>query len=143
MLWVQSSTSDIYIVAAKDHNCVNVNVNVLDCTIVFPAVILLCLYRESQPHKTQKAPHHKPKTSSTENSNPKNPIQDPNPKTPNAKPPLMSKMRKILKNNPGKKYSSYIVQNYNKGSLLTIKLPRSTEDDNFRLFCFYTCKLSQ
>ena len=28
----------------------------------FPRVILLCLYREPQPKKTQKAPHHRPQT---------------------------------------------------------------------------------
>ena len=37
----------------------------------FPRVILLCLYREPQPHKTQKAPHNKPQTPSTDNPNPK------------------------------------------------------------------------
>ena len=36
-----------------------------------PRVILLCSYREPQPHKTQKAPHNKPQTPSTENPNPK------------------------------------------------------------------------
>ena len=49
--------------------------------VFIPVVILLCLYRELQPQKTKKAPHHRHQTQSTENPNPKNPIQDPNPKT--------------------------------------------------------------
>ena len=46
----------------------------------FPRVILLCLYRGPQPKKTQKAPHHRPQTSSTENPNPKTQCKTPTPK---------------------------------------------------------------
>ena len=53
----------------------------------FPRVILLCLYREPKPKKKQKPPHHSLKTPSTEKTNPKNPIPDPNPKTTTPKPP--------------------------------------------------------
>ena len=37
---------------------------------VSPRVILLCLYREPQPQKKQKALHHRPQTPSAENFNP-------------------------------------------------------------------------
>ena len=68
---------------------------------VFPRVILLCLYREPQLQKTQKAPHHRPQTSSTENPNPKNPIQYPENQNlePNHK---WANMRKVWRINLGK-----------------------------------------
>ena len=43
----------------------------LERTLSFSVVILLCLYREPQPKKTQKAPHRRPQTPSAENPNPK------------------------------------------------------------------------
>ena len=49
----------------------------------FARVIVLWLYREPQPQKNQKSPHQRPQTPLAENLNPKNPIQDSNPITPN------------------------------------------------------------
>ena len=54
---------------------------------LFPRLILICLYREPQPQKPHYAPHHRPQTPSNESPNPKNPIQNPNPKTLTPKPP--------------------------------------------------------
>ena len=42
----------------------------------FSRVIILCLYKEPKPQKTQKAPHRRPQTPQTENPNPKNTIPD-------------------------------------------------------------------
>ena len=51
------------------------------CKVCLPKVILLSWYKEPQPSKSQKVPrHHMPQTQSIENSNPKNPSQDPNQK---------------------------------------------------------------
>ena len=73
----------------------------------FPMFILLCLYRQQQqPYKTQKAPHHKPQTPSTENPSPKNPIQRPQPFNP--KPPLMSKIEKNCKEWPWEKSIAFL-----------------------------------
>ena len=58
-----------------------IRLHVPGCTIFIPRVILLCLYREPHTQKTQKAPHHRPQTPSTENPNPKKP--NIRPKTPN------------------------------------------------------------
>ena len=41
---------------------------------IFLGVILLCLHRNAQPKKTQKAPYHRPWTSSIGNPDPKNQI---------------------------------------------------------------------
>ena len=59
----------------------------------FPRVT--CLYQEPQPQKPQLASHHRPKTPSTENSNPKT-TQFETP-TPNHQ-----KWDKNVKTNPGK-----------------------------------------
>ena len=60
--------------------------------LFFPRVILLCLYRQPQPNKTQKAPNHKLQRSSTEDPNPTKPNPRPQPRNP--KPPFMSKIQK-------------------------------------------------
>ena len=51
----------------------------------FPRVTLLCLYREPQPKKTQKAPHHRPKPHQLKAPSPKiqNKTPTPKPQTPN------------------------------------------------------------
>ena len=66
----------------------------------FSLGILLCLYREPQPDKTQKAPQHKPQTPSTENPNPKTQSKTLTPKSQTTiNEQIWDKSRE---NNPGK-----------------------------------------
>ena len=53
----------------------------LQTKVLFPRLFFYAYIESSNPKKTKKAPHHRHQTQSTENPNPKNPIQDPNPKT--------------------------------------------------------------
>ena len=64
--------------------------------VFFSRGIFLCLYREPQPQKTQKAPLHRPKTPSTENPNPEK--RKPNLRPKHQNPPTHTpKKRKIFK----------------------------------------------
>ena len=47
----------------------------------FPGLFFYVYEESPKPNKSTKAPSHRPQTPSTENPNPKNPMQDPNPKT--------------------------------------------------------------
>mgnify|MGYP001801069213 CR=1 FL=1 len=49
--------------------------------VFFPGLFFYVYIESLNPKKTQKAPHHRPKTPSTVTPNPKNPIHDPNPQT--------------------------------------------------------------
>ena len=66
--------------------------------LFFPGYYSMII-REPQPGKAQKAPYHRSQTPSTENPNPKTQYKTPTPKT------TINERNKIIKNNPGKKYS--------------------------------------
>mgnify|MGYP001803345855 CR=1 FL=1 len=49
--------------------------------ILFPGLFFNVYIESPNPKKTKKAPDHRPQTPPTENPNPWDPSQDPNPKT--------------------------------------------------------------
>ena len=48
---------------------------------LFLTGLLLYVNKDPHPQEHPKAPHYRPQSTSTENPNPKNPIEDPDPKT--------------------------------------------------------------
>ena len=77
MIFLGLPLFSIYVCNTKQPHCYTHT----SLTAQNPNQMELTLYREHQPHKTQKAAHQRPQTPSTEIPIPKNLIQDPNNKT--------------------------------------------------------------
>ena len=73
------------------------------CKVFSHGYSFMFIYREPQTQKSQKAPHHRLQTPSTEIPTPKNPIQDPTPKPKPQTTIYEEKWEKNIKNNPGGK----------------------------------------
>ena len=85
-------------------------------------VIIICSYKEPQSQKTQMASHHWPKTTSPENPNPNNPIQDPRPNRNPQTTINAQKWERNTKNSSWKNISSWIcsIREYNIGWYIII-----------------------
>ena len=95
----------------------------------FSRVILIRSSKEPQSQKTQMASHHWPKTTSPENPNPNNPIQEP---SPNPQTTLNEQnWERNTKNSPWKNIASWIcsIREYNIGWYIIISSSNAMNSD--------------